>query len=395
MHVHDVLATLESKALGPLSSRAFDGTVNSVKRSFLDSLELRATRLGLDNLVKEHVDWVKAKVEARSVGDEKTARDEMLKRFGVSAQVGMAVCGVGRIKLPNETLLSLASLIETELEFLRKFVAGDEAMSPSQRANLYGSAVTASFYRGWIAGLPTGATIDWRLSIAEHCKDCLALEVKSPYTKPGYGINPLPTTPGNGDTKCLGNCRCYLEATGPGGFISHLKPKVSIEITEMGGRETDPTSPAARAWSDQFQDLAERVLFFNRMHELDPKGGWGAKLEAIKAQVGYLAEKNGLVTQMSMTKAEMLEALHTAQAHGLQFVNPRDLAEQAGLMKYRGLLNDTIIWLLAADYALHGRVMGVFGGSDPAIVLGEDQQTYYLDERSDRGRYIAFYAPAS
>lgn len=51
-----------------------------------------------------------------------------------------------------------------------------------------------------------GRLVQWKTLGKDACPDCQELERNSPWSP-----NQLPTLPGRGDTKCLGNCRCVLE----------------------------------------------------------------------------------------------------------------------------------------------------------------------------------------
>ncbi|MDW8208811.1 MAG: hypothetical protein RMJ43_13335 [Chloroherpetonaceae bacterium] len=46
----------------------------------------------------------------------------------------------------------------------------------------------------------------WRLGEAEHCEDCPRLAAEGPYR-----ADRLPAFPGDGSTRCLTQCHCYLE----------------------------------------------------------------------------------------------------------------------------------------------------------------------------------------
>ena len=59
---------------------------------------------------------------------------------------------------------------------------------------------------GRVMGTPNVYAIYWVLNKnAEHCDSCVYLRDHGPYHR--YNI---PTTPGAGQTQCLGNCKCRL-----------------------------------------------------------------------------------------------------------------------------------------------------------------------------------------
>jgi hypothetical protein len=392
-----VLATCESKRLGPLTTRDYDSAVNRAPRFSPDSMHRRSIASVLENVIAEHVAFVKKVVEEGF--DEAKARSEMTLRFGMALELGHTLAGVPNLKPGKVEITSVMSLVETELEYLKGFAAGQEAMQGEQRASLYGGGVEAAFYRGWVAALPTNATIHWRLGIAEHCmagnaqapRGCLGLAAASPYSKPGWGSNPLPTLPRNGDSKCLGNCRCFLEADAPN-FKSHLRPKVGIEVIKIGAREIDPMSPAGMAWSQQYQDSAERIAYYRRMAELDSDPIWRARLEVTRSELDRTRARLGHDIRFTLTNDELMDPIRTAKARGLEFM-PHSA--------FRGLAlssdEEFWIWLLAADYALHGQVMGVFLDETgfPAATLRDVAGRTETYDLGPQGRYIAFREPAS
>jgi len=74
------------------------------------------------------------------------------------------------------------------------------------RALMYSGAAWATFWLV-VEALEVEATeVRWRLTPAEHCDDCLALAAR------GWMLREqLTQVPGDGQTECLTNCRCYLE----------------------------------------------------------------------------------------------------------------------------------------------------------------------------------------
>lgn len=76
------------------------------------------------------------------------------------------------------------------------------------RAANYTERLRGTANETWSNSLPDGDLIYWRLGGDEggSCSICPDLAASGPY-KP----NQLPTHPGNNETPCLFNCRCYLE----------------------------------------------------------------------------------------------------------------------------------------------------------------------------------------
>lgn len=390
-----LVEAMESKRLGALTDRKRDAAMNAVRRVWPDSVSTRAFRGALAKLVEAHVAFVKETAAAGpldAAGREK-ARRAILERFGAGMELGHMLAGVPHIRPGALEIASVASLVETELEHLVAFARGDEAMSSSQRSALYGLGVQAAMYRGWLASLPTNAELRWNLGIAEHCGagnaeapgGCLGLETGNPYSKPGYGGNPLPTLPGNGDTRCLGNCRCFVTASFPGGMVNSLAPRVAIEVWLNKGAAVDPTTPAGIAWSQQYQDLAERVAFFTRLERLDkPEAAyWARMLADTKADIDRVATRLHQKLRYTVNDAELLEPVALAEAHGMKFLPARELSRNVVSV-------GDIVWLLGVDAATQGKVMEVFTPSEsngPAVKLEGRDTLYKLDAT---GRYLLF-----
>lgn len=74
------------------------------------------------------------------------------------------------------------------------------------RSRMYLGAMRGTAGMGFVDVSPFSATFTWHLGAKDHCSDCPELAAGSPYTK-----DTLYTTPGAGDTPCLGYCDCELE----------------------------------------------------------------------------------------------------------------------------------------------------------------------------------------
>ena len=75
------------------------------------------------------------------------------------------------------------------------------------RAALYAGAAWGTFWTAVAQREKARATeVRWNLTPAEHCVDCLELAGKG-----WMPIEELHQVPGDGQTRCRTNCRCYLE----------------------------------------------------------------------------------------------------------------------------------------------------------------------------------------
>ncbi len=74
------------------------------------------------------------------------------------------------------------------------------------RAKLYLGKLRGTANEAFVEASPEYIEFWWRLGGAEkHCSDCPQIAGLSPFVK-----DTLFTVPGQGDTPCLGNCKCYL-----------------------------------------------------------------------------------------------------------------------------------------------------------------------------------------
>lgn len=109
------------------------------------------------------------------------------------------------------------ALIEAQLQAQAEFLAGFGAaigageLSEAQiqaRVKMYAGACWAAYWTvsSWLAKEEGRNEVLWVLGVAEHCEDCVDLA--------GRGWQPmsqLHQVPGDGQTRCLSNCRCHLE----------------------------------------------------------------------------------------------------------------------------------------------------------------------------------------
>lgn len=154
---------------------------------------------------------------------KKAFSDMYTKAFGLGAQSS----GMGDIGIRPSDRKWLDKFKKTEFGFLNKFIAdmekGKGSMDYSERLNMYVNTIDSLFDAGRVDAYPDdGTKVYWRLGAAEHCPDCIALAMRSPFTP-----KTLPTTPRAGDTRCLSHCKCSLS-------IKYVPPQVNtIEVTKV------------------------------------------------------------------------------------------------------------------------------------------------------------------
>lgn len=359
---------------------------DAATRSLPTSIEKRAGRQLVDkstSALAHRLGVIRDEVRAKKVSPDvakSRAREAIARGIGIGAGVGVALAGLPDWKLTAAQRRDLADLADTEAEYFHQYmrqVIGEAA--GDARADLYGGVVGDAMWRTWAQVLPHSAEVNWRLGVAEHCADCLSLADGSPYSAPGAtGPNPLPTVPRNGDTICLGNCRCYLESAGP--FESGAGPDIQAEITAIAGVEIDPASPAATAAAGAYQDLVERYAYFLRMDALDPKAGYAALMALADRQISDLARAHGQTVRIAATDAEIIEPALMAVAIGLRFVKPTSVGFD-------------LVGLVAVALGMHEIKMGAITGysrTPPTVRVKKDdlrldsvgRNILFVDERA-------------
>lgn len=179
--------------------------------------------------------------------------------------------------LEDRDAISVARAVEEESAFFRGFLRslsdGSGRMPVPQRVALYAKTVDHQFHMGEVVAQPSDTLIYWRLTPAEHCPDCLRLANQSPFTKPGVGENPLRQVPRAGFTKCLSNCKCYLEFRSGYFTDPYAQEEIGYDITTFMGEPVTPevrATPTYDAVDRQLQDIARQLAYARRMIELAP-----------------------------------------------------------------------------------------------------------------------------
>lgn len=313
--------------------------------------------------------YVRAVMDLAASYDEEAARTLMVRTFGRAMQMGHSLAGVAWLELTDLEVAQVASIAETELGYLREFARSAREDARRTRAQLYGGVVGASLTRGWLAALPATAQIDWVLSVAEHCADCLGLASRSPFNKPGHQPNPLPTVPALGDTRCLGNCKCTLRARSLN-FDSTIAAVIGVEINRVGDRPVDPTGPEGRAIAAVYQPMPAVLAYYQRMADIDDErsGVYRQREGEVGREIKQLASRLRHRLRFTANLSEVLDPLDRAKAAGLRFVAPEDL-------------EDDLIGLVAAivtiDGAERGRVARI--QRQPPTVTLDGQRSFRLD----------------
>jgi hypothetical protein len=149
--------------------------------------------------------------------------------------LGLAGRGIrGKTRFTDDELRYLHGQYSQQMRYFNRFMrdvrAGRGRMPYRQRLELYGRDLYGVFMTAWFAyGADRSHRFLWRLSPdAEHCEDCVQRATES-RAKGGYTYDELVTLglPGTGKTRCLNNCRCWIEeiTTGQKTTPRRLRPK--------------------------------------------------------------------------------------------------------------------------------------------------------------------------
>lgn len=299
----------------------------------------------------------------------------MAREFAVAWRLGHEAGGMPDLDFDDVELAAFGRFLEAEVDSFMRFIGSREAMGDIQRAKLYGGAVDAAGWLGMLAVQAPRAEIDWVLSIAEHCTDCLALAAGGPYQR-----DELPTVPRNGDTRCLANCRCWLVVRTPR-FVSTLAPRVGVEVTRIGRLEVDPTSDAALGAAVLYQPFADRYAWNLRMAAL-LRGDAAVPfrrnaleiLNAMKAE----ADRIGHGVRMTATNGEINEQAELARLRRLEpvFVGGSGMNLPSGYSS----LDDLVLaaaFVIGANSTNRGEITRI-RATPPTVWL--DDEPYRFDE---------------
>lgn len=98
-----------------------------------------------------------------------------------------------------------------QIDYLSAFVEDLESgRYPTQeairaRANLYAHRLVGTANEAWSLSQYPTTFFTWHLGAAESCEDCISYANSGPYTE-----ETLPAYPGDGQSQCNTNCKCYL-----------------------------------------------------------------------------------------------------------------------------------------------------------------------------------------
>lgn len=186
----------------------------------------RATPQGwYEQMIRFH--WNQSKTLTSRLADKKLGLQQwaddfhqtILEAHANAHWIGRRVVGAGKDELTFADVLAGRNRADIDAEYLQGFIddiASGRYTDPETGELLLNQIYNRQrLYLGKVRGTAGQATVDnlskdtevyWRLGGAEeHCEECPSLAAISPFFK-----DDLFTTPGAGDTPCLGNCKCHL-----------------------------------------------------------------------------------------------------------------------------------------------------------------------------------------
>ncbi|MFN3200037.1 MAG: hypothetical protein ACE366_16695 [Bradymonadia bacterium] len=202
------------------------------------------------------------------------------------------------------------------VDLARGVISAPGRMSPGNRSALYTKALEGTFQQATVDTHPPGYRIYWRLGACEHCDDCPALAISSPYTQ-----ETLPTVPRSGETQCRTNCCCYLEyrpiqqrqsASDPslrlgGSTSSPLNRALGTPPPPPPGRR-HPTPGELR----QIRDLEMRINHARRKaaHASTDaeRRQWLRQRQSVNARLNKLLKDNGIHHTPTFSVGEVITA---------------------------------------------------------------------------------------
>jgi hypothetical protein len=118
--------------------------------------------------------------------------------------------GIGQTQLDDNERRFIVQQTTKEMQFMSNFANdlqnNSGVMDYTKRIEMYSGSLDSMFGFGRLVYLPEETRIIWTLGVTDkHCLDCLSFAAKNPYTK-----KTLPGFPKSGASRCLNNCRCFL-----------------------------------------------------------------------------------------------------------------------------------------------------------------------------------------
>jgi hypothetical protein len=373
-----------SKQLNIALPAANQDAIDTAERRLPDSARRRRMRRELDAISEQQVvpalrgllDAVRSgELESRAAASR--AREALAEPLMRAFMIGREAAGLPDRDITDNEMDVFVTLVEAEVAFFENFmdeIAASESMDPHRRVAMYGGSVHNAFWRGWLVLLPSDGLIEWNMTPAEHCQpwrgfphNCPQLHIDGPYTKPGFGDNPLPTLPKNGHTPCISNCKCYLAMVQP--FESGLNNRVGVEVTAIGGIAVHPRTVEAEGAAARYQALAERHAYRQRMASLEPGAGHDVRARQIRALMDEMAGNVDHRIRLTTTMAEILEPISIAKARGYRYVPRAEFDDDLVLAVA------IVVMMNTSDRGTITRVI-----QEPPTIVLDDEREYRIDE---------------
>jgi len=240
---------------------------------------------------------------------------------------------------------------------------------------MYGDALDSQFWNGYVAGIPDGVDIYWKLGTpkTEHCPDCLDIAAGSPYTK-----ETLPTTPGAGHTRCLTRCYCSLDfpltrVEGPEAerrALDSILPPSCLVTFEDGSLASETMRVAFERLYDEINRMRQVIEIASEME----KAGWIASHRSLVREVIDLQRQLGVRAVPTYSVKELTQVVRGLSDLGFEpIMNTRmiDTGVSVYVVKNTRIMSGFLAEILTSeDFAFLHRGQVVRANVKNYVVMG-------------------------
>jgi hypothetical protein len=128
----------------------------------------------------------------------------------------------------------LAALDGTDARYFDAKVKEWRMDQVARRAGMYTPKVESSASWGWVDNHEAQQQFNWILGVVDHCEDCPVLADQSPYYR-----ETLYTVPREGQTECMGGCKCRVETVEG---VAAFDPVELNILSQLGFAKTAPSN---------------------------------------------------------------------------------------------------------------------------------------------------------
>lgn len=271
--------------------------------------------------------------------------------------------------------------------FLDQVFGDEEEFDRDRRLGMYVDALDGLFHRGAVDGLPNDALIFWKLRPAEHCLDCVSLAARSPFVRPGVrhpDYDQLPTTPRKGDTRCISNCKCYLEFSPTSAEPERpARRKVGYEPKPGADGKRPDLSGGQQAAAD---DLGLRMQWARAMYDVTGDQSYLGKRRKWNAELIALQQASGVDLRPRATADATSRVVAAAEENGYDAVLPgRKRVPTVGVSAARVYGMDFQPGVIATWDSAKGRgTLKLASGDEVPIAVDDSEPSLLLIPRAKK-----------